>query len=143
MEPLQRQWTIGNHTFHFEAPDLLWATHQGYCTLDEAMGMVSLYRELGGIRPFFLLSDMAQAEGMEPEARRHVSENLRPEWLLGAIYFNARLLHKAIARGLLLAAQLARSENDPPRTEIHFVSTRESARELSARLRAQREEHRV
>ncbi|EPX60676.1 hypothetical protein D187_001325 [Cystobacter fuscus DSM 2262] len=143
MEPLERQWTIGQHTFHFEAPDLLWSKHQGYCTLDEAMRMVSLYRELGGIRPFFLLSDMEQAEGMESEAKRYVSENLRPEWLLGVIYFNARLLHKALARGLLLAAQLSRSEDDPPRTEVHFVSTRDSARALSDQLRARREEHRV
>lgn len=143
MEPLQRQWTLGQHTFHFEAPDILWGKHQGCCTLDEARGMVGLYRELGGIRPFFLLSDMELAEGMDPEARRYVSENLRPEWLLGVIYFNARLLHKAIARGLLLAAQLTRSEDDPPRTEIHFVSGRDRARELAAQLRAQREEHRV
>ena len=143
MEPIQREWTIGNSTFHFEAPDLLWAKHQGHCSLDEAIRIVNLYRELGRIRPFFLLADMARAEGMEPEARRHISENLRPEWLLGVIFFNARLLHKAIAKGLLLAAQLTRSEDDPPRTQVYFVSTRDKARELSVQLRAQQDEHRV
>lgn len=143
MEPIQRAWTIGNNTIHFEAPDLLWIKHRGHGSLDDTIRIVALYRELARIRPFFILGDMEQAEGMDSEARRYASENLRPEWFLGVIYFKARLLHKAIAKGLLLAAQLTRSEDDPPRTKIYFVSTRDRARELAAQLRAQQDEHHV
>jgi hypothetical protein len=143
MATRQQEWTIGKSTFQFEAPDLLWVKHQGNCSLDEAIQMVNLYRELGRAHPFFILGDMEKAEGMEPEARRYLSEHLRPEWFLGAIYFRARLLHRAIAKGLSLAAALTRSKDDLPRTKVYFVSTRDRARELLAHLRAQQDEHHV
>ncbi len=136
MAPLQTEWTIGKSTFRFEAPDLLWVKHQGDCSLDDAIQMVNLYRELGTAQPFFILGDLEEAKGMDPEARRYVSEHVRPEWLLGVIYFKTRLLHKALAKGLLLAAEMARSQEDPPQTKVHFVSTRDKARELVTQLRA-------
>ncbi|ATB43563.1 hypothetical protein CYFUS_009043 [Cystobacter fuscus] len=143
MAPTQRKWTIGRNTFHFEAPDLLWAKWEGECSLDEAILLVKLYQELGTVRPFFILGDMEEAGGIEAEARRYINEHVRQEWLLGVIYFKTRLLHRAIAKGLLLAAEMTRSEGDPPSTKIYFVSTRDRARELLVQLRARQEEHRV
>ncbi|OJH42500.1 hypothetical protein [Cystobacter ferrugineus] len=143
MAPIQRKWTIGRNTFHFEAPDVLWARFQGGCCLDEAILLVKLYRELGSVHPFYLLSDMEAAGGIDAEARRYINEHVRQEWLLGVIYFRTRLLHRAIAKGLLLAAEMTRSEDDPPSTKIYFVSTRERAREFLVQLRARQDEHRV
>ncbi|MET0401873.1 MAG: hypothetical protein ABW123_05690 [Cystobacter sp.] len=143
MEPGPRKWTIGRNTFHFEAPDVLWAKFQGQCSMEEVIPMVRLYRELGSVQPFYLLSDMETAGAIDSEARRYINEHVRQEWLLGVIYFKTRLLHRAIAKGLLLAAEMTRAEDDPPSTRIYFVSTRERARELLAQLRAPREEHRV
>ncbi|WNG20946.1 hypothetical protein [Cystobacter fuscus] len=143
MAPIQRDWTIGRNTFHFEAPDVLWARFQGDCSLDEAILLVKLYRELGSVHPFFVLSDMAAAGGIDAEARRYINEHVRQEWLLGIIYYKTRLLHRAIAKGLLLAAEMTRSEDDPPSTKIYFVPTRDRAWELLVQLRARQEEHHV
>ncbi|ATB29978.1 hypothetical protein [Melittangium boletus] len=138
MPPIQREWTIGRHTFHFEAPDLLWSKLQGGCTLEQAVQMVNLYRELGTAHPFFIMGDMETAEGMESEARRYVSEHVRSEWILGVIYFKTRLLHKALAMGLLLAAEMTRAEKSTLRGKIHFVSSQAKARALLEQLREQR-----
>ena len=55
----------------------------------------------------------------------------------------SRGIGRAIAKGLLLAAEMTRSEGDPPSTKIYFVSTRDRAWELLLQLRARQEEHRV
>jgi hypothetical protein len=136
MTRIPREWTIGQCTFRLEFPDVLCEKLQGGCSREEAVQIVNLYRELGTAQPFFILGDLGAAGKMEPEARRYISEHVRPEWLLGIIYFKTRLLHRAIVQGLLLAAEMTRSAEDPPRTKIHFVSTEDKARELLAQLRA-------
>ncbi|WNG18474.1 hypothetical protein [Cystobacter fuscus] len=98
---------------------------------------MNLYRELAEQQPYFVLSDMRASMGMDAEAKRYMSENLRPGWFLGVILFNTRLLHRAIAKGLLIAAALTRSPDDPPRTTVQFVPTREMALELLEQWRAQ------
>ena len=98
MTPSPREWTIGKNTFRFEPPDLLWSKLRGECLLPEAIQIVDVYRELGTVRPFYVLGDMEEAEGMEAEARRYMSDHLQHEWLLGVIYFKGRLLHRARLR---------------------------------------------
>jgi hypothetical protein len=137
MTPGPREWTIGANIFRFEPPDLLWVKIQGECSREEAVRIVKLYRELAENQPYFVLSDMQASMGMDAEAKRYMSENLRPGWFLGVILFNTRLLHRAIAKGLLLAASLTRAPDDPPRTNVQFVSTREKALELLEHWRAQ------
>ncbi|EPX64498.1 hypothetical protein D187_004587 [Cystobacter fuscus DSM 2262] len=98
---------------------------------------MNLYRELAKEQPYFVLSDMQASMGMDAEAKRYMSENIRSEWFLGMILFNTRLLHRAIAKGVVFAAALTRSPDDPPRTKIQFVATREKALELLEQWRAQ------
>jgi len=143
MPPIQREWTIGKNTFHLEPPDLLWSKLQGECSLEQAVQMVNLYRELGTAHPFFILGDMEAAQGMESEARRYISEHVRSEWILGVIYFKTRLLHKALAMGLLLAAEMTRAEKSALRGKIHFVSTQSKAQALLGQLRVQHGGNRV
>ena len=143
MAPIQRKWTIGRNTFHFEAPNLLWAKFRGDSSVEDAILLVKLYRELGTLQPFFILADMEEAGGLDAEARHYMNEHVRQEWLLGIIYFKTRLLHRAIAKGLLLAAEMTRSEGDPPSTKIYFVPTRDRAWELLLQLRARQDEHHV
>jgi hypothetical protein len=137
MTPGPREWTIGTNTFRFEPPDLLWVKLQGECSREEAVQIVKLYRELAADQPYFVLSDMQASMGMDPEAKRYMSENIASGWFLGVILFNTRLLHRALAKGVVLAAALTRAPDDPPRTRIQFVSTREKALELLAQWRAQ------
>ncbi|WP_095988484.1 hypothetical protein [Cystobacter fuscus] len=97
---------------------------------------MNLYRELAEAQPYFVLSDMQASMGMDAEAKRYMSENLRSGWFLGIILFNTRLLHRALVKGVILAAALTRSLDEPPRTKIQFVSTREKALELLEQWRA-------
>ncbi len=137
MTPSPREWTIGANIFRFEPPDLLWVKIQGECSREEAVQIVNLYRELAEHQPYFVLSDMQASMGMDEEAKRYMSENIRSGWFLGMILYNTRLLHRAIAKGLVLAAALTRSPDDPPRTKVQFASTREMALELLEQWRAQ------
>lgn len=132
-----RAWTTGRHTLRFEPPDLLWSKFRGSCTRAEAIQMVEIYREVGSVQPFYMLADMEEAEGMESEARRYMSDHIQHEWVLGIIYFKSRLLHRAIAMGMLLAAEMTRMDKSHLRGKIHFVSTEAKAQELLAQLRAQ------
>jgi hypothetical protein len=137
MTPIPREWTIGANTFRFEPPDILWVKIQGKCSREEAVQIVSLYRELAVVHAYFVLSDMEASKGMDAEAKRYMSENLRAEWFLGMILFNTRLVHRALVKGLVLAAAMTRSLDELPRTRIHFVSTRDKALELLEQWRAQ------
>ncbi len=136
MTPSPREWIIGTHHLRFEAPDVIWATFRGACSHEQALAIVKVYRQLGTLQPFFILNDMEHAEGMDAESRRHMSENLQGEWMLGVIFFKARLLHRALAQGLILAAAMFHTEN-PSTPDVHFVSSREDAVELLTRLRAE------
>ena len=132
-------WTIGRHTFRWEAPDVLWVQLMGDNSLEEAREMVALYRTLGERQSYFILADAAGAGALEPEARRHLSENIQAEWLQGVIFYNTRLLHRAMARGLILAAELfhALPQASLMRGRLYFVSTQLQARTLLLRLRAE------
>ena len=133
-------WTIGRHTFRWEHPNILWARLDGDNTLEEATQMVDLYKQLGEVRPFFLVTDMKVAGVMKPETRHYLSERIQHEWLVEAIFFNTRLLHRAAAQGLLLAAEMFRLRESPMRGRIHFVSSQAKAEALLAQLRERRGE---
>jgi hypothetical protein len=132
----RREWRIRDNTLHFELPDILWAEFRGTTTLEDAIPLVALYRELGTSRPFFLVADMKEADTPDPEGRRYLSEQARPEWVLGIVYIGARLVQKAAAKGIFLAAQLTGNADASGLSKVHFVSTPAEAYELVARLRA-------
>ena len=135
MTPIRREWTIGENTFVFEPPDLVRVKYRGPCSLREAREVIELCRELGTVRPFYLLGDMEEAGAMDSEARRYFSEHFQTEWLLEMISYKTRLRHRAIVVGLRLAIEMTRQE-DTLLTKLHFVPTLEKAEELLARLRA-------
>ncbi|QRN95827.1 hypothetical protein JRI60_43420 [Archangium violaceum] len=136
MTPIHREWTIGNNALRFEPPDLLWAEFRGALSLEGATRLVALYRELGESRPFFMVAEMQAAEPLDPETGRYISEHVRTEWIQGIVYIGARLVHKALARGIVLASQLTEMADVNVLAKIHFVSTREQAHALLAQLRA-------
>ncbi|MBM7116524.1 hypothetical protein [Archangium primigenium] len=133
-------WTIGRHTFRWEDPHILWVTLVGDNDLEEARQMASLYRALGERAPFYILADSSAAGGMQQEARRHLSEHLRSQWFQGVIFYNTRLLHRAMARGLILAGELFHAYPggvSVMRGRLHFVDTQDEAQALVARLGTQ------
>ncbi|HYO65574.1 MAG TPA: hypothetical protein VEU33_05785 [Archangium sp.] len=137
MTPPQREWKIGSSTLHFEPPDILWAEFQGMTSLEDAILLVELYRELSRSGPFFLVGDMKQGATIDAEGRCYLSENAPPDWVHGTIYIGARLAQKALVKGLMLAAHLAGRAEQSAVAKVHFVSTKAEAYELVARLRVQ------
>jgi hypothetical protein len=136
--PMQdrREWKIGSNSLHFEPPDILWANFRGTTPLDEAIRLVDLYREVSRSGPFFLVADMKEADSPDAESRLYLSENARPEWVLGIVYIGAKLAVKAAAKGIVLATHMTGNAEASVLTKVHFVSTRDEACELVARLRA-------
>jgi len=139
MTPNPREWMIGPHAFHFEPPDRLWVKFRGGLCLQDAARMVALYQELGSSRPFYLVAEMKDADLLEPEVGRFVSEQAVASCLLDTIYIGARLAHKALAKGIVLAAQLTEHVAEGGLETLHFVATKEEALELLVQLRARRE----
>jgi hypothetical protein len=131
-----REWRLGANVFRFEPPDILWADLHGETSLEQARELVELYRELGTSRPFFVVLDMRDAVPLGQEPRRYLSENADTGWVLGIIYVGARLAHKAVARGIMLAAYMTGRADKSELAKVHFVSTHGEASELIARLRS-------
>ncbi|MFY0582097.1 hypothetical protein ACN28S_54460 [Cystobacter fuscus] len=139
MTPGPREWRIGPHTFRFEPPDLLRIDFHGVLTLEDAPRTIEIYRELGTAVRLYVLGSMSEAEPLEPEVRHYISEHIRTEWFEATIYFGARLVHKALIKGAVIAAQLDGStekETEQSLAAIHFVATREEAEQLLLQLRA-------
>jgi hypothetical protein len=132
----QREWKVGDTTLRFEPPDLVWVHTRGQASLDDAVRMVSIYRELGEQRPILIVADLSQATTLDREGGRYLSEHAQPEWIQGCIYIGARLLHRAISKGIALAAHLSGRAEASALTRVHFVSSEAQARDLIPQLRA-------
>lgn len=132
----QREWRIGAHVLRFEPPDILWGEFRGEISLAEMALMVNVYEELGRARPFFLVGDIAESALISAENRVYLSEHAESDWVLGFIYIGARLAHKAVAKGILLAAQMTGRADEGDEKKVHFVATKAQARELLIQLRS-------
>jgi hypothetical protein len=99
---------------------------------------VELYRELGQQGPFLIVSDLSKATTLDLDGGRYLSEHVEPKWILGTIYIGARLLYRAVSKGIALAAHLAGRAEASALTRVHFVSSEAQARELVVRMREER-----
>ncbi|WNG36506.1 hypothetical protein F0U61_24625 [Archangium violaceum] len=131
-----REWMVGDHIFRFEPPNVVWATYHGPLTLEHAARIVGIFQEMRKVHPLIIVSVMKDAGRLDPEAGRYFSEKVPSEWSLGTIYIGARLLHRALAKGISLAAQITGHGDKSTVERLHFVSTFEQAREVIAQLHA-------
>jgi MFS superfamily sulfate permease-like transporter len=134
----QREWTVGDTTVRFEPPDLVWVRTRGQATFEDAPRMVDIYRELGQQHPLLIVADLSQATTLDMEGGRYISEHIQPQWIQGCIYIGARLLHKAISKGIALAVHLTGRADASALTKVHFVANEAEARALVERLREER-----
>lgn len=133
-----REWKVGGTTVRFEPPDLVWVHTRGSASLEDAVRLVDVYRELGEQQPILIVSDLSEATTLDLEGGRYLSEHVQPEWIQGTIYIGARLLHRAVAKGIALAAHLAGRAEASALTRVHFVSSEAQARDLITRMRSER-----
>lgn len=130
--PQPRDWNIGTHHAWFEPPDELWMKVRGMTTLEDAIQILELYRELGSQQPLFLVTDLSEATSVDLKARDHVSWNLRMEWFRGSIYIGAGLMQRAVANSMTFLHSIV---GQPVITQ-HFVTTEDEARALIAHERS-------
>jgi hypothetical protein len=133
-----REWKVGDTSVRFEPPELVWVHTRGRASLQDAIQLVEIYRELGQQHPILIVSDLSGATTLDMEGGRYLSEHVEPAWILGTIYIGARLLHRAVAKGIALAVHLAGRAEASALTRVHFVASEAEARELVARLREER-----
>ncbi|WNG49871.1 hypothetical protein F0U60_41455 [Archangium minus] len=93
---------------------------------------------VGQQQPILIVADLSEATTLELEGGRYLSEHIQPEWILGTIYIGARLLHRAVSKGIALAMHLTGRTDASALTKVHFVASEAQARELIDRLRAER-----
>ena len=132
------EWRIGLHSFQVELPDILWAKYRGILSPREALLMIERVRELCATRPCYMVNDLMEAVSLSPDAGRSFGELFPFDRMLGLVYIGGRLVHRATAKGILLAAYLTESTKDQQVPDMgHFVSTTEEACALISRLRAE------
>ncbi len=134
----QREWKVGDTTLRFEPPELVWVHTRGRASLEDAIQLVDIYRELGQRRPILIVADLSEATTLDVAGGRYLSLHVQPEWIQGTIYIGARLLHRAVSKGIALAAHLAGRTEASALTKVQFVASEAQARELIARLRTER-----
>jgi hypothetical protein len=134
----QREWKVGDTTVRFEPPDLVWVHTRGQATFEDAPRMVDIYRKLSQHKPLLIVADLSQATTLDLEGGRYISEHIQPDWVQGCIYIGARLLHRAISKGIALAIHLAGRADESALSRVHFVSNEGEARALIDRLRSER-----
>ena len=134
-----QEWRFGKHIARWEAPDVLWMRIDGANGMEETPPMVKLLETLAEQGPFFVLADFKGAGALDPEARRYMSERVRSAWFLGLILYDTRLLHRAMARGLIFAAELFHAVPGASlmRQRLHFASTQDDAQAMLEQLRVQ------
>ena len=130
--PQPREWSFGTHRAWFEPPDVLWMKIRGPTSLQDAILILEIYREVGGHQPVFLVTDLTEATTVDLEARDHVSWNFRMEWFRAAIYIGAGLMQRAVASSMTFLHSLTGKAAHPQ----HFVSTENEARTLLAEERS-------
>ena len=128
----EREWKRGAQQARLEAPDMLWMEFQGPVSYECCAWAVNLLRELAGQLPVIVVADVTGSTTMDPEGRRYASEHMEPEWFVAVIYIGARLIHRAVDKGISLV-QYLRGMKAPP---VYFASNEVEARDLIARLRA-------
>jgi hypothetical protein len=119
-------WTLGPHRVSFEAPDLLRVVPMGLLDLKLVEDMKALALELQARYPvLYLVSDLRQCTGMEPELREALAQNPDRSPFAGMAVFGASFALRALSNSLSRAARL---RDSPDRKPFALVDTEAEAR---------------
>jgi hypothetical protein len=127
---VQREWMFGTNRVRFEPPNLVVAKFVGTTALEDARRTIQVYKEVGSEQPFFLIADISESSIDKP-ARDYLTQNVRPEWLLGVVYVGAGLVQKAATKAMAIAIYVTGKSN----LEFLFADTEAQARALYERKR--------
>jgi hypothetical protein len=128
---MQREWEVGAHRVYFEDPDVLILRTSGPTGLEDARGLVEVYRQVGTQQPMFAVLNVKDSP-VDAAARKYFSQNLRPEWYHAIIFVGAGMVERAMGKAMTVALYFAGKWT----AEFLYADTEEQARELIARVRA-------
>lgn len=127
---------IGKHICYFEAPDTIFMRLIGEVGAKEGRHINDRHIEIGQRLPnMFFLIDLGELDGIHPDVRKEAGEILKRLPLRGAAIYQASFKSKVIAKLILTAMNMFRSEEE--KVPIVFFETEEAAR---AWIEAKREE---
>jgi hypothetical protein len=119
--------SVGRHETYFEEPDILFLRLVGPVSAEEGREINNLHRELGqGRGRLFFLVDLLELEGIHPSVRKETGGLLKDLPLRGAALYQASLKARVMAKLILTAVNLFRSEET--KMPICFFATEQEAR---------------
>ena len=126
---------IGRHLSTFEEPDILFMRLSGPVTEEEGRLINQSHRDLsvGRDRLFFLVN-LLDLESIHPSVRKEAGAILKDLPLRGAALFNASLKAKVVAKLILTAVNLFKSERDKMPI-VFFPDEAEARRWIEGRRR--------
>lgn len=118
---------IGKHVTAFEEPDIIFMHLSGPVSAEEGAEINRLHRELGmGRDHVFFLVDLKELDGIHPSVRKESGETLKELPLRGAAIYQASFKARVVAKLIITAMNLFRSEDD--KAPIEFFDTEAEAR---------------
>ena len=118
---------IGNHLCRFEEPDIIYMEFHGPVSLAEGREVNRRHAEWGASHDdVFFLINLKELESIDPQVRKEAGPVMQAMPLRGAGVYAAPLKARVVAKLILTAVNMFRSEGE--RVPFHFVPTEEEAR---------------
>lgn len=118
---------IGKHITSFEEPDIVFMRLSGPVSAEEGAEINRLHREMGmGRDHVFFLVDLKELDGIHPSVRKESGETLKELPLRGAAIYQASFKARVVAKLIITAMNLFRSDDD--KAPIEFFDTEAEAR---------------
>ena len=125
---------IGKHITSFEEPDIVFMRLSGPVSAEEGAEINRLHREMGmGRDHVFFLVDLKELDGIHPSVRKESGETLKELPLRGAAIYQASFKARVVAKLIITAMNLFRSDDD--KAPIEFFDTEAEARDWIERRR--------
>lgn len=126
--------TVGQHVTYFEEPDIIYMKLIGAVVESQGGELNRLHREFGrGRDHVFLLFDLSDLEKIDPGVRKEAGATLKMIPMRGAAIFGAPMKAKVVAKLILTAMNLFKSEHE--KAPVQFVENEAEARAFIARRR--------
>jgi hypothetical protein len=117
---------IGPHWTSFETPDIIRMQLVGEVSLDEAKAINATHRDFAeGLSHFFYLIDLSKLQSIPAAVRKEAAETLKELPLHGTAVYGASLAARVVAKLLLTAVNLVRSDRKNP---VQFFESEDQAR---------------
>lgn len=125
---------VGQHITYFEEPDIIYMKLTGAVAEQEGDELNRLHREFGrGRDHVFLLFDLSDLEKIDPGVRKDAGATLKTIPMRGAAIYGAPMKAKVVAKLILTAMNLFKSEHE--KAPVQFVDDEAAARAFIAKRR--------